>query len=312
MSCTVDARVDLSVDIAGVKLKNPVMVASGTFGFGTEYAAYMDVSRLGAIVTKGLTLQPRTGNPPPRIWETPAGMLNSIGLQNPGIDAYLEHHLPALRAFKVPVIANVCGDTVKEYAEIARRLECHEGADAIEVNISCPNVERGGIAFGSDPRSAVAVVEAVKRATSLPVIVKLTPNVTDIAEIARACEGAGADALSLVNTLLGMAIDIYRMRPALGNVFGGLSGPAIRPVAVRMVWQVREAADLPLIGMGGIASFEDALEFILAGASAVAVGSGTFADPACAIRVIDGIGQYMANNGFERVSHMVGLAHKCR
>lgn len=310
MACMADRTVDLSTDIAGVVLENPVMVASGTFGFGVEYDSYIDVSCLGAIVTKGLTLKPREGNPPVRIWETPSGMLNSIGLQNPGVDAYLRYQLPSLRSYGIPVIANVCGDSVREYAEIASRLECSQGADAIEVNISCPNVERGGMAFGADARSAATVIEAVKHGTSLPVIAKLSPNVTDIAEIARACEDAGADALSLVNTLLGMAIDVQRMRPALGNVFGGLSGPAIRPVAVRMVWQVRQAVDLPLIGMGGITDARDALEFILAGASAVAVGTGTFIDPTCALRVIDGISEYMTENGFARVSDMVGLAHE--
>lgn len=301
--------VNLSVNVAGIEMKNPVMVASGTFGFGIEYAPYVDISRLGAIVTKGLTLKPREGNKPIRIWETPSGLLNSIGLQNPGVDVYLKECLPRLRSYGIPVIVNISGDTPEEYAEVARVLEHNSAADALEVNISCPNVEKGGLAFGADPHSAATVVRAVRKATSLPVIVKLSPNVTDVVAIAKACRQAGADALSLINTLLGMAIDVRKRRPALGNVFGGLSGPAIRPVAVRMVWQVWEAVRIPLIGIGGIVNAFDALEFILAGASAVAVGTGTFADPACALRVIDGISQYMVDNGFDSVSDMVGLAH---
>lgn len=301
--------VDLSVNLAGVLLKNPVMVASGTFGFGSEYARYIDVSRLGAIVTKGLTLRARSGNPPVRICETPAGLLNCIGLENPGLEAYLNYNLPALRSYGVPVIANISGDTVNDYAALAAGLEQGEGADALEVNISCPNVERGGLAYGVDASSAAAVVRAVRESTSLPVIVKLSPNVTDIVEIAKACVEAGADALSLINTLLGMVIDVERRVPILGNTFGGLSGPAIRPVAVRMVWQVSQAVDVPIIGMGGICSARDALEFILAGADAVAVGTGTFANPDCAISVIGGIRDYMQANGFMRVSDMKGLAH---
>lgn len=302
--------VDLSVRLAGIVLSNPVVVASGTFGFGAEYEPYVDVSKLGAIVTKGLTLRPRDGNPPPRVWETPSGMLNCIGLQNPGLDGYLRDHLPALRSYGIPVIANIAGDTVEEYAKLASELERHGGADALEINISCPNVKRGGLAFGVDASSAAAVVAAVKDATSLPVIAKLSPNVTDVVHIAAACKEAGADALSLINTLLGMAIDVDRKRPALGNLFGGLSGPAVRPVAVRMVWQVYEAVDLPLIGMGGITKGRDAVEFILAGARAVAVGTGNFVDPACTLRVIDEIRDYMIRNGFRTVSEMVGLAHR--
>lgn len=303
---------DLSVELAGVLLKNPVMVASGTFGFGSEYARYLDVSRLGAIVTKGLTLRARSGNPPVRICETPSGLLNCIGLENPGLDAYLSDHLPALRSHGVPVIANISGDTVDDYAALADGLEQGGGADALEVNISCPNVERGGLTYGVDASSAAAVVEAVKGSTSLPVIVKLSPNVTDIVEIAEACVEAGADALSLINTLLGMAIDVERRIPILGNTFGGLSGPAIRPVAVRMVWQVSQAVDVPIIGIGGICSARDALEFILAGADAVAVGTGTFANPSCAISVIDGICDYMQTHGFLRISELKGLAHAQR
>jgi dihydroorotate dehydrogenase (NAD+) catalytic subunit len=301
--------VDLSVRIAGIVLSNPVMVASGTFGFGAEYEPYVDVSQLGAIVTKGLTLRRRAGNPPPRIWETPSGMLNCIGLQNPGLDGYLRDHLPVLRSYGIPIIVNIAGDTVEEYAMLASELERHGGADAIETNISCPNVKRGGLAFGVDASSAAAVVRAVKDAVSLPVIAKLSPNVTDIVHIAAACKDAGADALSLINTLLGMAIDVDKKRPALGNVFGGLSGPAVRPVAVRMVWQVYEAVGLPVIGMGGITGGRDAVEFILAGATAVAVGTGNFVDPACSLRVVGEIRDYMIRNGFRTVSEMAGLAH---
>ena len=301
--------VDLSVRLADIVLSNPVMVASGTFGFGAEYEPYVDVSRLGAIVTKGLTLRPRDGNPPPRVWETPSGMLNCIGLQNPGLDGYLRDHLPVLRSYGIPIIVNIAGDTVEEYAMLASELERHGGADAIETNISCPNVKRGGLAFGVDASSAAAVVRAVKDAVSLPVIAKLSPNVTDIVHIAAACKDAGADALSLINTLLGMAIDVDKKRPALGNVFGGLSGPAVRPVAVRMVWQVYEAVGLPVIGMGGITGGRDAVEFILAGATAVAVGTGNFVDPACSLRVVGEIRDYMIRNGFRTVSEMAGLAH---
>ena len=311
MSCTVDARVDLSVDIAGVKLKNPVMVASGTFGFGTEYAAYMDVSRLGAIVTKGLTLQPRTGNPPPRIWETPAGMLNSIGLQNPGIDAYLEHHLPALRAFKVPVIANVCGDTVKEYAEIARRLECHEGADAIEVNISCPNVESRGQVFACAPDSAAAVIQAVRRHSDprMPILAKLSPDVTDIVEIAGAVVRAGASGVSVINTLLGMRIDLKKRKPLLANKTGGLSGPAVFPVAVRMVYQVYEAVKIPIMGMGGVSSAKDVLEMMMAGASAVQIGAAGLKNPYIFKEIIQSLPETAEKYGIKRLKDIIGAGH---
>lgn len=301
--------IDLSVEIAGIKMKNPVMVASGTFGFGAEYAAFFDLSKLGALVTKGLTLEPCPGNPPPRVCETPAGMLNAVGLQNPGVEVFLSEILPAMKAFGVPIIANIAGFTVEEYAALASRLTV-PGIAGIEVNISCPNVKTGGMALGTAPELAAEVVEAVVKATPLPVIVKLTPNVTDIVALARAVAEAGAHALSLINTLLGMAIDVNTRRPVLANIMGGLSGPAIRPVAVRAVWQVARAVDLPIIGMGGICTGSDALEFILAGASAVAVGSAHFRDPLAAVKILAELEQYCIKNKVKSWQELIGAAWK--
>lgn len=300
---------DLSVEIAGVKLKNPVMVASGTFGYGREYGEFYDLSRLGAVMVKGVSTEPWTGNPVPRIVETPSGMLNAIGLQNPGVDYFLEVDLPWLRQFDTRVIVNIIGRSVEEYAEVAARLSDAEGVDALEINISCPNIKEGGIQFGSDPRAAAQVVARVKDVTHLPVIPKLSPNVTDIAEMARAVEDAGADAISLINTFLGMVIDVHRRRPVLANVFGGLSGPAVRPLAVRMVWQVYEAVRVPLIGMGGIMDGEDAAQFVLAGAKAVAVGTANFVEPTAALDVLSGLERYVAGTGLG-YEELVGAAHQ--
>ncbi len=300
---------DLSAAIAGISMKNPVMVASGTFGYGAEYRPVFDVSRLGALVTKGLTLKPCAGNPAPRIWETPAGLLNAIGLQNPGVDAFISDILPVMLSYGVPVIANIAGFTGEEFVALAERLD-GSGVAGLELNISCPNVKAGGMALGTDSCLAASVVAAVVRATTLPVIVKLTPNVTDIASLARAVVDAGAAALSLINTLLGMAIDVEAGRPALGNITGGLSGPAIRPVAVRAVWQVAQAVDVPIIGMGGICTGRDALEFILAGASAVAVGSALFHDPLAAVKVIGELEQYCDRKGIADWRSLIGAAWK--
>ena len=295
----------LSVDLAGIKMKTPVMTASGTFGFGMEYSDFVDINKIGAVVVKGTTLTPRSGNSGVRIAETPAGMLNSIGLENPGVDEFLNHTLPALADYDVPVIVNIAGNTVEEYGELANRLEV-KGVAALELNISCPNVKQGGIAFGTNCDSAVSVVKMVKSNTNLPVIVKLSPNVTDIVEMAKAVEAAGADAIALINTLLGMAINIHTWQPVLGNVVGGLSGPAVKPVAVRMVWQVANAVKVPIIGMGGIMTAEDAVEFILAGATAVAVGTANFVNPHATMEIADGIKDYLAKKGLSHVSQLVG------
>ncbi len=287
------ASAALLVEFAGMRFKNPVWTASGTFGYGREFSRYTDLSRLGAIVVKGLSLRPRQGNPPPRIVETPCGMLNAIGLQNVGVDNFIKEKLPFLRKVKTPVIANIFGETIEEYSEVARRLEDAGGVSALEVNISCPNVKKGGIVFGTDPGEARRVVSAVRAATRLPLITKLSPNVTDIKIMARAVVDAGSDAVSLINTMTGMAIDVERRRPRLRTVTGGLSGPAIRPVAVRMVWEAHNAVRAPVIGMGGIMTAEDALEFMIAGAAAVQVGTANFVDPDSAVKVVDGIGAYL-------------------
>jgi len=299
----------LSVNIGGIQMKNPVATASGTFGFGPEYAPYLDLNRLGAIVVKGITPEPRVGNPPPRLAETPAGILNSIGLQNPGVERFIEEALPYLSGYDLPVIVNIAGDTVEDYARLAGRLERVPGVAGLEVNISCPNVKKGGLQFGSDPSAAAEVTRAVKGHTGLPVIVKLSPNVTDIVPVAEKVAGAGADALSMINTLLGMAIDITKRRPFLGNVMGGLSGPAVKPVAVRAVWQVYREVKLPIIGMGGITTADDAVEFILAGASAVAVGTANFINPRATVEVLEGIENYLAANGIPDIRALVGAAH---
>ena len=301
---------DLDVTVAGVKMRNPVMIASGVFGYGREYADLIDLSTLGAIVVKGTSWNPREGNPPPRTVETVAGMLNSIGLQNPGVDYFLSVDLPWLRGFDVPVIVNVVGDTVEDYAKMAGRLEGVAGVAALEANISCPNVDKGGLAFGADPAAAGSVVAAMRRATSLPLIVKLTPNVTDITAVAKEAVAAGADAISLINTLVGMAIDLETRQPVLARGTGGLSGPAIKPVALAAVYRVAAAVTVPIIGMGGLWTGRDAAEFLMAGASAVAVGTAIFADPAAPGRVVAELGEFMTEQGFGRVAEMVGLANK--
>ncbi len=296
---------DLSVEIAGMRLQNPVMCASGTFGYGMEYEPYLDLSNLGAIVTKAVTLEERLGNPPPRVRETPAGMLNAIGLQNPGVEVFLRDKLPPLRGFGVPVIVNISGRSVEEFVRLAEML-CVDGVAALEVNVSCPNVEQEGMHFGVDPDLTGALTAAIVDACDRPVIVKLSPNVTDITGIAQAAARGGAHALSLINTLVGMSIDTERRRPHLGNVTGGLSGPAIRPVAVRMVHEVASAVDLPIIGMGGITNARDALEFILAGATAVAVGTMNFVEPAAMAAVIGGLEDYCRRHDVTRIADLVG------
>jgi len=298
--------VKLDVEIAGIKMKNPVMVASGTFGCGEEYSEVMDISRLGAVVTKTVTLEPRQGNPPPRICETPSGMLNSIGLQNDGIDAFLKNSLPLLAKFKVPVIVNIAGDSLNDFAELTKKLDGQPAVKGIELNISCPNVKKGGMLFGCAPDSAAEVVKSVKKMTALPVIVKLTPNVTDVARIAMSVEAAGADAVSLINTLIGMSIDIETRKPKIATATGGLSGPAIRPIAVRMVWNVAQAVKIPVIGIGGIMTAEDAIEFFLAGASAVQVGTANFIDAEASIKVIDGIKSYLGSRKLSGIKEIIG------
>ena len=298
--------INLAVDLGGLKMKNPVTTASGTFGFGPEYAPYVDLNRLGAITVKGTTLEPRKGNATPRIAETPAGMLNCIGLQNPGVDEFIAKSLPYLRKYDTPVIVNIAGNSTDDYAEITRRLTAADGVSALEVNISCPNVKQGGMVFGTNCAAASEVIRVVRQNTTLPLIAKLSPNVTDITEIARGVADAGADALALINTLLGMKIDIKARKPVLGNIMGGLSGPAIRPVAVRIVWQVAQAVKLPILGMGGITTAEDALEFILAGATAIAVGTANFVNPRATMDVLDGIEQYMQDEGVKDVGELVG------
>jgi dihydroorotate dehydrogenase (NAD+) catalytic subunit len=289
-------------------LKNPVMNASGTFGYGTEYVSLVDVQRLGAVVCKATTLQPREGNRQPRLRETPAGLLNSIGLQNIGVEALIKEKAPMWASWEVPVIVNIAGEQVEDYARLASRLDGVAGVSGLEVNISCPNVQAGGMEFGTDPEAAAAVTRAVLSATSLPVVVKLTPNVTDIVEIASAVSEAGAHALCLVNTLRGMAIDISGRRPFLGNVSGGLSGPAIKPVALHMVYQVARKVKIPIVGCGGISSAEDALEFIMAGASAVQVGTAQFVSPRALLDVLEGLEQFMRKEGIEELSELIGVA----
>lgn len=281
------------MEIAGIKIKNPVMVASGTFGWGKEYSEYMDLNKLGAIITKSITLNPREGNPPPRIVETPSGMLNSIGLQNEGIEHFLKEGLPFLAKFDTPTIVNIAGESVKEYAELAKRLSKETTVKGIEVNISCPNVKLGGMSFGVDPKLTKEVISAVRKATSQPVIAKLTPNVTDITIIAKAAVEAGADAISAINTVVGMSIDIETRKSRLGAQTGGLSGPAIRPIAVRMVYEVAHAVKVPVIGIGGIMTGNDAIEFFLAGARAVQVGTANFVDTEAPVRIIREIEDYV-------------------
>ncbi len=300
------SKPDLSVDFAGIKFKNPVLTASGTFGYGEEFAEFVDLNKLGGVIVKGISLKAIKGNPPPRIWETPSGMLNAIGLENPGVDVFLGEKLPYLRKFDTAVIVNVFGYSPEEYVGVVERIEGAAGVSGIEVNISCPNVKAGGMAFGTDLKATFELLSAVRRVTRLPLIAKLSPNVTDITEFARTARDAGCDGLSLINTLLGMAIDVRCRRPRLANCTGGLSGPAIRPVAVRMVWQVSQAVKIPIIGMGGIVTGEDALEFILAGASAVAVGTSNFVNPRATLDVLAGMERVMLEQGAGDIRGLVG------
>jgi dihydroorotate dehydrogenase (NAD+) catalytic subunit len=300
------STVDMSVRIASLTLENPVLAASGTFGSGREYADFLDIGRLGAIVTKGVSPEPWEGNESPRIAETASGMLNSIGLQNPGVDAFIAGDLAWLRDRGVTTIVNVSGHSVDDYAEVIRRIEAAGGADAYELNISCPNVDSGGMAFGTDCSSAARVTRVCRSETGRPLIVKLSPNVTDIVSIARSVESEGADGVSLINTLLGMAVDVETFRPRLARVVGGLSGPAIKPVALRMVWQVASSVSVPVIGMGGIMSSTDAVEFLMVGAAAVAVGTASFVDPTSTVRVLDGVGEFCRERGIARVADLTG------
>jgi dihydroorotate dehydrogenase (NAD+) catalytic subunit len=297
---------DMSVEIAGLKLRNPVMTASGTFGYGREFAEYVDLERIGAFVTKGLSLKPRAGNPTPRIVETPGGMLNAIGLQNVGIENFIEKKVPFFRSVNTPAIANFFGNTIDEYAEMACRLDSIPEIAALEINISCPNVKQGGIVFGTDPKCAFDVVTACRERSTKPLIVKLSPNVTDVVTMARACADAGADALSLINTLTGMAIDLKRRKPVLANITGGFSGPAIKPIALRMVWQVSKAVEIPIIGIGGIMNATDALEFILAGATAVQVGTASFINPSASQEIAAGMENWLEENGVDNIQSLIG------
>ena len=298
---------DIGVSIGrGLMLKNPVMSASGTFGYGLEFAPLLDLGLMGAIVVKGLSLLPSSGNPPVRIAETPCGMLNAIGLENIGVEAFVTDKLPLLKPFNTPVIANIYGKTREEYQELASRLDSEDGVAALEVNISCPNVKAGGVVFGTDPSQAHAVVKGVRKNTGKPVIAKLSPNVTSIVEIAKAVEDAGADAVSLINTLTGMAVDIDSRRPLLHNITGGLSGPAIKPVGLRMVWQTAGAVSIPVIGLGGISSARDALEYLLVGASAIQVGTANFVNPTACIDIVEGIRAFCQENKIEKISDFIG------
>lgn len=295
----------MAVNFAGISMKTPVMGASGTFGFGLEYTDFLDIDAIGAIISKGITPLPRPGNPGVRIAETPAGMLNCIGLENPGVQVFKQDILPKVSCHKTPLIVNISAGTAEEYGELAAALDV-DGVAALEVNISCPNVKEGGIVFGTDPKAAASVARSVKDHTSKPVIVKLSPNVTDITVMAKAVEDAGADAVSLINTLTGMAIDIYTQKPLLGNITGGLSGPAVKPVALRMVWQTAKAVKIPVLGLGGIASWQDAIEFMLAGASAVAVGAYNFVNPRAVEEIAEGMDAYCENMGISHISDIVG------
>jgi dihydroorotate dehydrogenase (NAD+) catalytic subunit len=296
----------LKTTIAGLQLKNPVMTASGTFGYGKEYADFIDLSRLGGIVVKGTTLNARQGNAYPRMAETPSGMLNAVGLQNKGVDYFVSDIYPEIKYMDTNIIVNVSGSTIEDYAECAARLAGLEKIPAIELNISCPNVKEGGMAFGTSAYSAAVVIKAVRKVYPKTLIVKLSPNVTDITEIARAVEAEGADSLSLINTLLGMAIDVEKRKPVLSTVTGGLSGPCIKPVALRMVWQVCKAVEIPIIGMGGISCWQDAMEFILAGASAIQIGTYNFIDPAISVKVVDGMLEYIDSHNVKHISELVG------
>ena len=298
---------DLSVKIGKIKLKNPVIVASGTFGFGEEYEDFLDLHHLGAIVPKGISLKPMLGNPPPRIFETEGGIINSIGLQNPGFEDFAKEKLPYLKKIKTHVLINFFGNTQKEYVELAKRFDELPGISGLEMNISCPNVKQGGIIFCTDPKTTYQLVRAVRKSTKLTLVVKLSPNVTDIALMAKSSEDGGADAVSLVNTFRAMAINIHSRKPELGNIIGGLSGPAIKPIALRMVWEMSQRVRIPVIGMGGIVSAKDAIEFILAGASAIQIGTANLVNPRTGIEVIDGIKKYLAENKMSRLREIIGL-----
>ncbi|HCC54102.1 MAG TPA: dihydroorotate dehydrogenase [Desulfobulbaceae bacterium] len=297
---------DLRVTIGGLVFKNPVLTASGTFGYGKEFAPYVNLHHLGGIVVKGISLEERRGNPPPRIVETTGGMLNAIGLENVGLERFIAEKMPYLRGIGTRVIVNILGNSLEEYQRLGQRLSEIEGISALEVNISCPNVKKGGVAFGTDPAMAEAVTRAVCAHSSLPVIVKLSPNVNDIAQIARAVETGGAQAVSLINTLLGMAIDVKSRRPKLANIVGGLSGPAIKPIALRMVWQVAQAVKIPVIGIGGITTTEDALEFLLAGATAIEVGTANFINPRASQEIVEGLARYVTDNRLNNISEVIG------
>ncbi len=299
-------EVDLRVTIGSLSLQNPVMTASGTFGYAREFEDFVDLRRLGAVVVKGISLKPRSGNPPPRIVETACGMLNAIGLENVGVDRFISDKMPYPSALGVPVIVNILGDSVEEYSRIAERLAGVEGVAAIEVNISCPNVKKGGVAFGTDPKMVAVVTAAVKQSCQVPVIVKLSPNVTDVTVVAKAVQDAGADAVSLINTLIGMAINLTSRRPRLANIIGGLSGPAIKPVALRMVYQVAQVVTIPIIGIGGITTAEDAMEFMLAGACAVQIGTANFVNPRAIEDVVDGIATYVREQQLGSVRDLIG------
>jgi len=302
----------LKTELAGLIMKNPVMSASGTFGFGDCFQEFFDPGIMGAVVVKAVTPLPRIGNPPPRICETASGMLNAIGLENPGLEAFLGQIAPRLAAIDTNIIVNVAGSSVEDYVLVATAIEEAGAADALEINISCPNVKEGGLSFGAEAKTAALLVKEVRRSVSMPLIIKLSPNVTDICEIAQACEAEGADALSMINTLLGMKIDIRTGRPVLANLTGGLSGPAIKPVALRMVWQASQKVKVPIIGLGGIICWEDALEFIMAGATAVAVGTGQLADPMCIPRIIEGLEDYCRAEGLRNIREAAGAAHPGR
>jgi len=302
--------VKLGFNIGDLHFKNPVLTASGTFGYGSEFDDFLDISRLGGIIVKGTTLESREGNPSPRMAETPSGMLNSVGLQNKGIDYFEKHIYPRISKYKTNVIVNINGSYIKDYVTLAERINSLSKIPAIELNISCPNVKMGGMAFGIDPTSTRKVVKAVRAVYSKKLIVKLSPNVTDIVEFARIAEEEGADSVSLINTLLGMAVDINGMKPSISTVTGGLSGPAVKPVALRMVWQVARAVKIPVIGIGGIMNADDAIEFFLAGASAIQVGTASFIDPRASVKILDGIEQYLERKGFSDISEIVGYINK--
>ena len=301
------AMVNLNVNIGNLSLKNPVLTASGTFGYGTEFSDFIDLDRLGGFIVKGTTLNPREGNDYPRMAETPSGMLNAVGLQNKGVDYFIEHIYPTLTKYSSEIIVNVSGASIEDYTEVARRLNSLDRINAIEVNISCPNVKQGGMAFGTTTDGAASVTRAVRQAYDKTLIVKLSPNVTDIASIAKAVEAEGADSVSLINTLLGMAIDVERRRPYLSTITGGLSGPAVKPVAVRMVWQVAKAVKIPVIGLGGITCGKDALEFIMAGATAIQVGTANFIDPSVTVKIVDEITDYCSRHGIKDISEIRGI-----